>query len=184
MKISIKDIEPYLQSLSPKQKDKLLYQILKKDQDTVEKLYYNHIAGSDGLDDRYDEYKELVRAKLFDYYRARADELILAKAISEAKKVINEFKKIDKRPEKEAELLMVILEEVFDRPPSDVRFGTCWTKYDHVVAQTLKRLITLIKTKLHEDHLMDYKPQIDKYVFRLKSASSFNDFVWELPDEL
>lgn len=184
LEISIEDLRPYLESLSEQQKDKLLHQLLKKNKIMIEQLYFKHVSTPDELDTRYDHFVDMMKANLFTIYRSRSDELAVAKAIGEAKKVINEFTRVDKRPEKEAELLMIILKAVFDDQDNPARFGTCWTKYDLTVAQTLKRLITIIKKKLHEDYLFDYKREIDRYLVRLKATSNFNDFVYELPKEL
>lgn len=125
----------------------------------MEQLYFKHISSPDELDTRYLEFEDQVKDALFSRYRSPSDELEVAKGIGEAKKAINQFTKIDKRPEKEADLLMIILENIFDNVDNPARLGTCWSKYDLAVTQTLKRLITVAKTKLHEDHLLDYKPQ-------------------------
>ncbi|MCP4458793.1 MAG: hypothetical protein GY816_12335 [Cytophagales bacterium] len=184
MEITIEDLQPYLESLSHKRKEKLLYQSLKKDKALMEKLYFKHISTADQLDARYDSFKEKVAEVIFSSHQSMTDELGMAKAIGEAKKVINEFTKIDKRPEREIDLLMTILEAVFDVPGNLAEFGTCWTKYDLSVTQTLKRVISIIQNKLHEDFHLNYKEKTDRYLIRLKSGSSFNDFVYDLPDEL
>lgn len=184
MEITIEEIRPYLQSLSAKQKEKLLESMLKKDKLLMEQLYFKHLSSEEDLEERYAEFESQLKSALFSRYRAHVDELEIAKAIGEAKKVINQFTKIDKRPEKEADLLMIILKNIFDNVDNPARLGTCWTKYDLAVTQTLKRLITIVRTKLHEDYLLDYKPKIDRYLKRLHHSSSFNDFVYDLPTAL
>jgi hypothetical protein len=182
MDISIEQISPYLESLTAKQKDKLIHQLLKRDKEMIERLYLEHIATPIERDERFEYYKKEVEACMHTYYRAPCDELIMAKAISNAKKIIVQFAKLDKRPEKEAELLMDILKVVFDENPAQL--GTCWTKYDHSVGQTIKKLITLIKSKLHEDYLIEYKEPLESYISRLKRTSSFNDSIYLLPDTI
>ena len=184
MEIALEDLKPYLDSLSNQQKEKLLYQLLKKDKALMQQLYFKHVGKVDQLDERYSMYEEHVQEALTAHYRARVNELAMAKAIGVAKKAINEFTKIDKRPEKEANLLMVILDHVFDISQNPAAFGTCFTKYDFAVTQTLKRFISVVKNKLHEDFLMDYKERVDHYLSNLKNAANFNDFVYALPDEL
>ncbi len=184
MEITITDLEPYLESLTAKQQKKLLYQLLKKDKILVEQLYFKHLATSEKLDERFANFEEKVKETLFVPYRAKSDELAVAKAIGAAKKVINDFTKVDKRPEKEVGLLTVILDAVFEDNGNPARLGTCWRKYDLTVAQTLKRLISILRNKLHEDYLLDFKPTVDKYLIRIKSASGSNDFVYDLPNEL
>lgn len=183
VKVTPEDLKPYLETLDANQKDKLLYRLLKKDQQLMDQLYYKHIA-PDELDVRFADVESEVKGALFGVYRAKSDELALAKAIGEAKKVINRFTKVDKRPEKEVALLMIILKAVFEDVDNPARLGTCWRRYDLSVAQTLKRVITLIGNKLHEDYQLDYKGKIDRYLLRIKSASGFNDFVYDLPQEL
>ena len=122
---------------------------------------------------------------LFAHYRARVDELEVAKAITEAKKAINEFTKIGKRAIKEVELLMVvILSAIFEYRRNPAMFGTCWTKYDFAVTQTLKRVITLLSNKLHEDFRLNNRDRLENYIKRIKLAANFNDFVYNLPDEV
>ena len=184
MEITVDDIKPYVNQLSNTQKEKLIYQMLKKDSLLLEQLYFKHLANPEKLEERFANFENEVKDIVFRSFSARVNELAVAKAIGNAKKVINQFTKVDKRPEKEAALLMIILDAIFINTGNPARFGTCWTKYDLVVTQTLKRLITILRNKLHEDFLLDFKPQVDKYLVRMKSASSFNDFVYELPDEL
>ncbi len=184
MEITIEHLQPYLLSLTTKQKDKLLEKLLKKDKLLMEQLYFKHMSAPEELDARYLEFEDKVKDTLFARYRGPSDELEMAKGIGEAKKVINQFTKIDKRPEKEAELLILILEIVFNDANNPASFGTCWSKYDLSVTQTLKRLITIIRTKLHEDHLLDYKSAVDSYLAQIWKAAGFHDFVWELPKEL
>lgn len=183
MEITIERLMPYLENLTEKQNGKLLYQLLKKDKVMIEKLYFKHISTPEVINSRYEEFKKKVIEVLFSNYRTYAEEQAPAKAINEAKKVIKSFTIIDKRPEKEAALHMIILETIFENS-YQAQFGTCWTKYDWVVSQTLKRLITLVTKKLHEDYLLDYKPKLDQYLKRIKSVPDFNDFVYVLPDKL
>ena len=182
MEVNIKDLQPYLESLSDKQKDKLIIQLLKKDKLLMEKLYFKHMASPQEYDQLYEDFKTQIAQKFNTSYRAHSQELANAKAINEAKRVIDHFTKIDKDPIKEAEMLLMILNVVLNQ--SDANLGTCWTKYDLTVTQTIRRLITVICNKIHEDHLLDFKPKVDKYLKLLKSHSNFNDFVWDLPDEL
>jgi len=183
MEITIEHLKPYLESLTARQQEKLLYQLLKKDKILIEQLYFKHLSTPEKLDERYADFEEELKHALFISYRAKSDELAVAKAIGEAKKVINRFTKVDRRPEKEAELLILILDAIFE-PGNPARLGTCWTKYDLTVAQTLKRLLTIIRNKLHEDYLLDFKPKLNMYLTKVKSTSGFHDFIYDLPDNL
>jgi len=53
MEITLEDIQPYLDSLTSKQKDKLLNQLLKKDKMLVEQRYFKHLSTPQKLDERF-----------------------------------------------------------------------------------------------------------------------------------
>lgn len=129
----MEDLRPHLDKLNDKQKDKLLYQLLNKDKTLIEQLYFKHLSTSAVLDERYNNFEIELKQVLFAPYRTKIDELALAKAIGEAKKVVNRFTKVDKRPHKEAELITTILDAVLIDPHNPAKLGTCWTEYDFAV---------------------------------------------------
>ncbi len=79
----------------------------------------------------------------------------------------------------EADLLMYVLNEPFSLP--DGSFGTCFTQFDAKVAQIVKRLITLVTKKLHEDYKIEYDAKINSYLKILHNRSGHINLVYNMP---
>ncbi len=90
--------------------------------------------------------------------------------------------RISNNKKMEADLLLYILNEVFSLPADF--FGTCFTKFDSKVAQIVKRLITIVTKKLHEDYKVDYKESINNYLQLLHKRSHHINLVYKLPKEI
>ena len=78
--------------------------------------------------------------------------------------------------------LIIILDAAFSHP--EAGFGTYFTAFDNKTAQILKRLITLVTKKMHEDYLIEYQDKINIYLKKMHKASDFNDYVYELPKKI
>ena len=99
-----------------------------------------------------------------------------------AMKRVNEFTKVSKNQVLEADLILYVLAVPFSVDASI--FGTCFTAFDSKVVQIVKRLITLVTTKLHSDYLADYQDTINVYLKILHQKSNFLDTVYYLPDKI
>jgi len=99
-----------------------------------------------------------------------------------AMKRVNEFTKVSKNKVYETDLILYVLIVPFS---ADERiFETCFTVFDSKVAQIVKRLITLVTTKLHPDYLADFQDTLNVYLKILHQRSGFLDAVYYLPDKI
>jgi hypothetical protein len=146
-----------------------------------EKLVYdyvmvNYLNKSSGESELFEKTKADLEVLFRKSYKGFSQQLQLANMLSACIKRINEFTKISKNKVYEADLLMYILEVPFSLPAN--MFGTCFTQYDVKVAQILKRLITLVTKKLHEDYKMDYEEIIHEYLQILNRKSNDIDTIY------
>lgn len=151
---------------------------------TKEKVVYDFIL-INYLDKEAGE-KELFEVAIQDLdlnfqkrYKGYADELKAKNMLTACVKRINEFTKISKNNVLEADLLIYILNEAFSY--GDSMFGTCFEQFDNKVAIILKRLINILTKKLHEDHLADYREDVNQYLSILHKKSSHLQTVYQLP---
>ena len=149
-----------------------------------EKSVYDYVFAN-YLDKEFGE-KELFEAAKADLeiifcknYKGYTEELRSAKMLSACIKRINEFCKISKNKNFEADLLIHVLDVPFSMPSS--MFGTCFTQFDSKVAMIVKRLVTLVTKKLHEDYLADYKITVNDYLNKLHGTSSHLNTVYNMP---
>jgi hypothetical protein len=182
MKIEIADVKPYLDSLNEKEKDKLIARLLTKNQAELEAIYFQKVASKNDLEDLFADVKAEIEDAMNVYINYGVIQKNLAKGIQKATQAINRYKAIDRRPEKEGELIMYMLEIIFTDFGNE--FGTCWTVFDFRVAQAVSKLITIVTKKIHEDYRMDFEDNINRYIKRLKSVASHNDVIYNLPDKI
>lgn len=152
-----------------------------------EKMVYNYIL-LNYLDKESGEQDlfEATKADLEIIFRKRhkgfSEELQIANMLGACIKRINEFTKISKNKVLEAELLLYILQVPFSLPTN--MFGTCFTQYDTKVAMIVKRLITIVTKKLHEDYKIEYEDKINEYLQILHRTSNHIDKVYNLPGKI
>ncbi|MCK9451149.1 MAG: hypothetical protein M0Q90_05615 [Bacteroidales bacterium] len=115
-------------------------------------------------------------------YKGYAEELQQANMLAACIKRLNEFTKISKNKTFEADLLIYILKVPFS--PNSNLFGTSFTQYDSKVAMLVKRLITVVTKKLHEDYRIDYEATINNYLKRLHQTSNHLNTVFYMPKTL
>ncbi len=113
-------------------------------------------------------------------YKGFSPELKLANMLTACNKRVGEYAKLCKNKKGEVDLLMLLLEIPFNDTPSG-SLGTCFTAYDYKVAIILKKVITLVTTKLHPDYKIEYTDKINLYLTILHSCSNHKDFIYNLP---
>jgi len=97
-------------------------------------------------------------------------------------KRINEFSKVSKKKNLEADLILHVLAIPFSYPTN--MLGTCFTAYDYKTGMLLKRLITLVTKKLHEDYRIEYEDTINDYLNILHQTSNHIDTIYDLPKSI
>ncbi|MEQ8415447.1 MAG: hypothetical protein RIB71_13310 [Imperialibacter sp.] len=182
MKIEIVDVKPYLDSLNEKEKDKLIARLLAKNRAELDAIYFQKVASKDDLEDLFADVKAEIEGAMNVYINYGTLQKNLAKGIQKATQAINRYKAIDRRPEKEGELIMHMLEIIFTEFGNE--FGTCWTVFDFRVAQAVSKVVTIVTKKIHADYRMDFEDKINGYIQRLKAVASHNDVIYNLPDKI
>jgi len=175
-------IKERIKTLSRSDLEKLLLKAASKDKSFHDYLLINYADKDFGEKDIFEKAKCDINELYFKSYRGFAPQLRRTNMLSACIKRINEFSKICKNKNLEADLLMFVLTEAFAHEPKF--FGTCFTAFDYKVGLLLKRLITLVTKKLHPDYLANYKGKINVYLTQLRSTSSHINFIYELPEKI
>lgn len=165
--------------LGEKELRKLVLNIASKDQAIYDLIYFNYVTGQEELEDLLEETKDKIIMEMDLFSTRGIYERNLAKAIGKAVKHINYFSKLTKNKVMEAELLLFLLEEVFENH-SDA-LGTCWTVFDSKVAITTNRLFNLVTKKLNEDYLIEYQKPLNRFLNILHTTSNHLDYVYDMP---
>ncbi len=170
-----------IKNLSKEDLEKLVLKTAVKDKSFRDFLWVNYIDKELGEKDLYEKTLADLDVLICKRYKGFSPTIQTANMLAACSKRINEFSKISKNKTLEADLLVYILELAFsDRHD----FGTCFTVFDYKVALLLKRLISLVTKKMHEDYLLDYKEKINYYLKTLHTTSDHCDFVYVMPQEL
>jgi hypothetical protein len=97
-------------------------------------------------------------------------------------KRIAEFTVETKNRKLEADLVLYVLEWQF-RQPVNV-FGARISGYDYKVGLLLKRLITLVTTKIHPDYSIDYQTKINEFLTSLHKTSNRVNTIYNLAQSI
>lgn len=180
-KISVETKEK-IQSLSKADLEKIVVKFAGKDKIFYDYLLVNYLNKEDGDQDLFEEAKADLDRLFLKRYKGFSEELQLANMLAACTKRINEFTKVSKNKNLEADLLLHVLNVPFSM--SGNLFGTCFTAYDNKVANMLKRLINVVKNKLHPDYQIEYQETINDYLNILHRRSSFLNSVYALPKSI
>ena len=171
-----------ISTLSRNELEKLVLKAASKHKEFNAFLRVNYIDKQSAEDELFDEAKADLGILMGKSYKGYAQELKLANMLTACNKRVMGFSKVCKNKKSEADLLMLILEIPFSL--SGKILGTCFTVLDYKVALILKKVITLINTKLHPDYKMEYQEKINRYLNIMHSTSNHIDSVYALPKEL
>lgn len=173
------DIKEQIKLLSRVDLERIIVKIAAKEKSVYDYLVLNYFDKEGGEQDLVAEVKTDLDKLFRKSYKGYAQELQMANMVSACTKRINEFSKISSNKKHEADLLVYVLDVPFSM--SSKLFGTCFSAYDQKVTMMLKRLITIVTTKLHSDYLIDYQDKINKYLEIIYLRSGFHDYVRLLP---
>ncbi len=152
-----------------------------------EKMVYdfvlaNYLDKETGETDLFNAAKADLDYLFWKGYKGFSEQLRMANMLSACIKRVNEFTKVSGNKIHEAELLMYVLEVPFSMPENSL--GTCFTQFDYKVGLLVKRLITLVTKKLHEDFRLDYAEKLNEYLRRLHQTSDHIDMICLLPEKI
>ncbi|OFX20537.1 MAG: hypothetical protein A2033_01075 [Bacteroidetes bacterium GWA2_31_9] len=174
------DIKQKIKQLPKPELEKLVLKIASKNKEFYDYIYVTYIDQKTGEYDLFEAAKNDINLLFMKRYKGFSEELQMANMISACVKRINEFSKICKKKNLEADLLLYVLDDVFS--VSSKMFGTCFTAFDNRVGLLLKRLITLVTKKLHPDFIVNYTEKINIYLTQLHSTSDHNDVIYNMPE--
>lgn len=168
-----------IKGLPLKDLQQIVLKVTAKDKAVYDYLLVNYLDKASGEQDLYDQTKADLNLLFRKGYKGFSEELQLANMLTACIKRINEFTRISNNKVMEADLLVYGLEVPFSL--STNMFCTCFTNYNTKVAQIVKRLITTVTKKLHEDYRIEYTDKINGYLQVLHRTSSHIDTVYNLP---
>jgi hypothetical protein len=142
----------------------------------------NYIDKANGEKELFEQAKLDLENLFSKSYRGYSRELVMANMLAACNKRIGEFAKVCKNKSLEVELIFFVLEIPFSA--SAKHFGTCFTKYDYQVYLLVKKAVTLVKTKLHEDYHIEFAPKLNEYLHVLHSHSNHLDYVYSMPKSI
>lgn len=161
---------------------KLVIKAASKNKEFHDYLLVNYIDKSHGEKELFEQAKRDIEILFHKSYRGFSQELQLANMLAACNKRINEFAKVSKDKTLEMELILQVLEIPFSF--CSKCFGTCFTRYDQQVYLLVKKAMTLLKKKLHEDYHIQYAPKINEYISSLHHTSDHLDYIYNLPEKI
>ncbi len=179
-------IDPFfkeqISSLSKKELEKLVLKAASKHSQFYNYLLINYVDKSYGESDLFELTKADLNLLFRKTYKGFSDELKLANMLAACNKRINEFSKVCKDKSLEMELIMYVLEVPFSLTTN--YFTTCFTNYNRQVYLLVKKSITILKSKLHEDYHIQYAPKLNEYLVILHRTSKHLDYIHNLPKSI
>jgi hypothetical protein len=176
------EIKEQIKGLSRKVLEEIVMKIAAKEQSVLDFIVLNYLDKETGENELYEKAKNDLNIIFRKRYVGRVEQIQLTNMLAAAVKRVNEFTKVSKNKVLEANLLLYVLNVPFSLNLNI--FGTCFTSYDSKVAQILKRLITLVTTKLHPDYFADYQDIINDYLQTIRRKADFLDSVYHLPKSI
>ena len=176
------EFKKQIKSLSKTALEEIVIRVAAKHKEVHDFLLVNFFDKEFGEQDLFEQVRQDIEVLFTKKYRGFSEQLQLASMIEACVKRINEFQKICKSKNLEADLILMVLNKVFSDSPTE--FGTCFTRYDYKTGLLLKRLITLVTSKLHPDFKIEYRNNINQYLNILHKTSNHVDTVYALPKEI
>jgi hypothetical protein len=174
-----KETKERIKKLDYKELQDIVLKLASKEKPVYDYIFANYLDKESGEKELYEVTKADLEILFRKRYKGFSAQLQLANMLGACIRRVNEFTKISNNRVFEAELLLHILEVPFAYTTK--MFGTCFTQYDSKVAVILKRLITVVTKKLHEDYRIEYEYKINTYLKVLHDNSSHIDAVYKMP---
>ena len=168
-----------IKQLSKKELENLVLKAASMNKQFHDYLLINYIDRERGEKDLFERAKADLNLLFLNNYKSYSYELRLANMLAACNKRILEFSKICKNKAFEMALIMAVLKVPFSLPAEN--FKTCFTKFNYQVSLLLRKAITLLKAKLHEDYYIQYAPEINSHLAFMHQHSSHLDYVYNMP---
>ena len=168
-----------VEKLSKKDLEKLVLKAASMNRQFRDYLLINFIDRELGESDLFEAARADLKVLCGKNYKGRSDEMRSANMLVACNKRIGVFSKVCKDKSLEMDLIMDVLKSAF--LPSRGFLGTCFTKFDYQVYLLVKKAITLLEDKLHEDYYIQYAADINKYLKLLHDRSRHLNYVYAMP---
>jgi len=156
------DLKSALKLLSTKEKDKLIFRLLPKDQKLIHQLEFKLLENSETTDERRDDVRAYINSNCEKYPKKYYSPTYLIYTLKDCSGRINYHTTITKDKVGEIELNLHMLNEVLGRNVKHLAGEDSWDSYklaDYVIAR-IKKLHKLIGM-LHEDFLLEFEDDIN-----------------------
>lgn len=177
-----KEIKEQIQKLDIQDLQDIVISLASRDKAAYDYILLHYLDKENGEQALFEATKADLEIIFRKRHKGFTEELQLTNMLGACIKRINEFTAVSKNKVLEAELLLYILQVPFSLTTN--LFGTCFTQYDTKVAIIVKRLITVVTKKLHEDYKVEYEDKINEYLQILHRTSNHLDIVCGLPNRI
>ncbi len=176
------EFKEQIKSLTTAELQKIVLKLAAKDKFIYDFILVNYLDKDSGKRELYDEAVNDLNILFASGYRGFVKHIQMANMLRACTKRIDQFCKVSNDKKLEAELLMHVLKVPFSLPVEF--FGSCFTQFDAMVAQLVRRLITIVTKKLHEDYKIEYDEKINQYLQILHARSRHINLVFNMPKEI
>lgn len=179
------ELKKAISGLSPKEKDKLLFRLIPKDEILVAQLEYQLLEENATVEFRRDEMRNMIERSVqraANNYYSPGYLLLDLRAISGR---INRHVKITKDKYGEIELNLFMLNKTMLLLGGNLRFASPWhaRTLNEYIAKRLLKLQKLLE-KLPEDYHADFRPGFQELVSELSQQGNFTRVAKQLQLDL
>lgn len=182
MPVLSKNFKRAIEDIPVRDLQKLVMQAAAKNRVFYDMINIQYVSGKQAEKEIFEEMKDKTLGEIYFLVDRGVLQKNLARAITKAVKHINYYVKVTNNKAGEAELLLSLLDEIFENYSNEL--GTCWTVYDSKLAVTTNRFYNLVAKKLHEDYLIEYKEPLNDFLKTLHAKSNHLDFVYDMPNTI
>ena len=177
-----KEFKQAIQEIPLEELQKLVMQFASKNPEIYDFINLQYVNGNIAENDLFEETVEKITKEILFPGKRGVVQKNLAKAIAKSVEYINHFIKVTKNGKREAELLLKLLDVVFENYTDEL--GTCWTVFDSKLAITTNRLYNLVTKKLHEDYRIEFAEPMNRFLEILQAKSNHLDYVYDMPKSM
>ena len=174
------ELKSAISDLTEKEKDKLIFRLLPKDQKLVHKLEYQLLEYADTQEDRRSDVRALIMEAMERYPSYYYSPGYLLLTLRELSGKITYHKDITSDKVGEIELNYLMLTEGLERNISSLRrsgYFSMKSLNEYVVKRVLKLL--KLTAKLHEDYILEFEESMIKMGELLSEIPSMSNYIRE-----
>lgn len=176
------EIKKQIKGLSKPDLEQIALKCASRDKYWYEYIYVHFLNPEYGEQDIFEDYKLELDKLSQKSFPGRRESMRLTRLLRASNTLIRQFNRIVKKTHLEVELYLYALDIHFEISPSHL--GGQYQVYDNNIARTVKKVIALIREKLHDDYLLEYGGKINGYLLTLHRLAPFNPIVRELPRQI